>query len=101
MPILAADEITFHLEFTSGDKPGTSQLHRDAMECSLKKQTTTNYWDTTVKDLYVRGDVEATAVSAEDFNNSVELDGKDWFVYEQDDVRVDNLCATPLTASDF
>ena len=99
MNILSSDEITFHIEFTSDNKPAGSQLYRDAMECSLKKQTTTNYWDTTVKDLYVRTTVDTAAV--EDYNNSVELDGKDWFVYEQDDVREDNLCASPATASDF
>jgi len=49
---------------------------------------TTDYWDTTTTDLYVRtstvDDAATTysnAVPVDDYNNSVELDGQDWFVY--------------------
>ena len=57
---------------------------------------TTDYWETTVKDLYVRG-VDANSVEnapREDFNNQVENDGKDWFVFAQDEEREDGdgLC---------
>lgn len=81
-PILATDKITFHVEFTSS-KHATlmtgSQLLRDGFECTLTKSITTNYWETAVKDLYVRGDA-ATATAVIDFNNSAEKGGQDWFV---------------------
>ena len=100
MPVLSSDVITFHVEFESSNKPAGSALFRDAMECKVTKQTTTNYWDTTVKDMYVR--TTATTTALEDFNNSVELDGKDWFVFEQDDQRTtDNLCISYATTSDY
>ena len=44
-------------------------------------QNTSEYFDTTVKDYYVRGDAK-TAVAAIDLtNNSAEKNGQDWFVY--------------------
>ena len=74
MPVLASDVITFHVEFESTSNPrGSTTFYRDAMECKVTKQTTTNYWDTTVSDMYVRT-TETTAAVA-DFNNAVELDG--------------------------
>ena len=94
MPIIETDVITFHVEFYKADTdtpaPPSSGLLRDGFECSLTKQLTTKYWDTTTKDLYVRGSNDV----AEDFNNSVELDGQDWFVYQGDAFRNegDHLC---------
>ena len=46
------------------------------------------------KDIYVRTSVSTAA--ADDFNNSVENDGQDWFVHEADAVRGENdhLCTT-------
>ena len=56
-PILATDVVTFHVEFTS-DKQATlvpgSALVRDGFECQLKKDVSTSFWVTTVKDMYVR-----------------------------------------------
>ena len=38
MPVLASDEITFHVEFTSADKPaGSTSFYRDGMECKVTK----------------------------------------------------------------
>ena len=71
-PILADDYITFHIEFYQGTKP-TSNLFRDGFECSLTKQLTTDYWDTTTKDIYVR--TSETTAAVDDYNNSVELNG--------------------------
>lgn len=98
MPIISTDYITFHIEFysaeaNSGNAP-TSGLFRDGFECSLTKQLTTQYWDTTTKDIYVRD--TATTAAVDDYNNSVELDGQDWFVFEADADRneADHLCLT-------
>ena len=94
-PILPDDYITFHIEFYdgSGSKP-TENLFRDGFECSLTKQLTTDFWDTTTKDIYVR--TTETTAPVDDYNNSVELDGQDWFVYEADSERgdADHLCTT-------
>ena len=81
MPIVAADYITFHVEYFTGADPAvipSDGLFRDGFECSLTKQLTTEFWDTTFKDIYVRG--TAADAAADDFNNAVELDGQDWFV---------------------
>ena len=96
-PILAADFITFHIEFYQGDTGAVApneNLFRDGFECSLTKQLTTDYWDTTTKDIYVR--TTATTAAVDDYNNSVELNGQDWFVYEADADRneEDHLCTT-------
>ena len=110
MPITSTDYIKFHVEFynksvTEWTTP-TTGLFRDGFECILEKQLTTDYWDTTTTDLYVRtstvDDAATTysnAVPVDDYNNSVELDGQDWFVYQQDadrdynaDGTTDNLC---------
>ena len=100
MTIIAADYITFHVEFYTGSAP-TSGLWRDGFECSLTKQLTTEFWDTTTKDIYVRGDTAASATPADDFNNSVELDGQDWFLYQGDADREDgdHLCEASSKAA--
>ena len=97
MPITAADYITFHVEFYTGASAPTSGLFRDGFECSLTKQLTTEFWDTTTKDIYVRG-ADASAAPADDFNNSVELDGQDWILYQGDADRADgdHLCTTSV-----
>lgn len=43
----------------------------------------------------------ATTAAADDFNNSVENDGQDWFVYEADAVRGDgdHLCTASNDSS--
>ena len=99
LPILADDFITFHIEFYDGGSDGnasapTSNLFRDGFECSLTKQLTTDFWDTTTKDIYVR--TTETTAPVDDYNNSVELNGQDWFVYEADSERgdADHLCTT-------
>lgn len=96
MPVVPSDTITFHIEFYEGDTAPTTGLFRDGFECSLSKQLTTDFWDTTTKDIYVRGTDVATATAADDFNNAVELNGQDWFVFEADAVRADDdhLCTT-------
>ena len=97
-PILETDEITFHLQFKTTTNANGSGLFRDAYSCKVKKATTTDYWDTTVEDFYVRATTdlatEDVAPTTKDFNNAVERDGQDWFVFEQDAVREDgvNLC---------
>lgn len=100
-PILATDVVTFHVEFTS-DKQATlvpgSALVRDGFECQLKKDVSTSFWVTTVKDMYVRKQKSPNqlldAAAAEDFNNAIANNGKDWSVYTQDKDRADNdhLC---------
>ena len=95
--ILPTDYITFHIEFYDDSNSGTApteNLFRDGFECSLTKQLTTVYWDTTTKDIYVRGTVTTDAV--DDYNNSVESNGQDWFVFEADSERneEDHLCTT-------
>jgi len=94
MPITSTDRITFHVEFYKGDTAPTSGLFRDGFECTLEKQLTTDYWDTTTKDIYVRTTVDTAAV--DDYNNAVVLDGQDWFVMEADADRDDDdhLCTT-------
>lgn len=77
-PILADDFITFHIEFYDGGSDGltaapTANLFRDGFECSLTKQLTTDFWDTTTKDIYVR--TSETTAPVDDYNNSVELNG--------------------------
>lgn len=98
MPILSTDEITFHVEFYegSGSAPTTGLL-RDGFECVINKEGTSSYWEVEPEDLYVRiadGGTADTALAATDFNNSVELDGQDWFVYETDRERESRLCTT-------
>ena len=102
-PILATDVITFHVEFKS-DKQATlvpgSALVRDGFECQLKKDVSTDYWITTAKDMYVRmttsNNAQVEAAPAEDFNNAIANNGKDWLVYTQDKDRPedDNLCTS-------
>ena len=72
-PILPDDYITFHIEFYEGDSAPGDNLFRDGFECSLTKQLTTDYWDTTTKDIYVR--TTETTAAVDDYNNSVELNG--------------------------
>lgn len=82
MPIIDTDFITFHVEFVNQAADvalPTDKLIRDGFECTLEKQLTTDYWDTTTKDIYVRTDADTAAV--DDYNNSVENDGQDYFVY--------------------
>lgn len=73
MPIISTDFITFHVEFYSGETEPTTGLFRDGFECTLDKQLTSDFWDTTTKDIYVRTTVNTDAV--DDYNNAVELDG--------------------------
>ena len=76
------------------------------MECTVSKQATTQYWDTTVSDLYVRAvtadvaQTSETALTAVDYNNSVSTNGQDWFVYEPDSSRNDDdhLCTSSSTS---
>ena len=78
MPIISTDTITFHVEFYTGGTQPTEGLVRDGFEGTLTKQLTTSYWDTTTKDIYVRSSESSdwfTSTPADDFNNSVELDG--------------------------
>jgi|Transcript_37558 hypothetical protein len=99
-PILATDEVTFHVEFTSSKQStlvAGSKLTRDGFECKLKKDVSTDYWTTTAKDLYVRpsaADASVDGAVTEDFNNAIANDGKDWIVYTKDEDRSsgDNLC---------
>ena len=78
---------------------------RDGFEATATKSATTDYWDVSVIDVYARSDtnadceddsgVAATDISTNsDFNNSVENDGQDWFVFETDADRADDdhLC---------
>ena len=73
-----------------------SQLTRDAMNCKVVKQVASSFWDTTVEDQYVRND----GAPANDFNNSIENDGQDWFVGVKDENRADDdhLCEAPSAA---
>ena len=108
-PILATDTVTFHVEFES-DKQKTilksSNLVRDGFECQLKKDVSTDYWITTAKDMYVRKQASPNetldAAVAEDFNNAIANNGKDWFAYTEDKNRAegDNLC-TPSDETDI
>lgn len=67
--LLDTDKVKFHIEFKS-DKQTTivanSALLADGFECSLEKETASDYWKTTVSDLYVR--VADTPVT--DFSNA-------------------------------
>ena len=101
-PINASDVITFHIEFSTtvdDDDGQTGPLYRDAFECSMQKQSTTDYWDVTTTDFYVRDDGTNTYNSdpVEDYNNSIPNDGQDWFVYETDANRETNLCTASST----
>lgn len=97
MPILATDDITFHVEFTSDNSDlNGANLFRDAFECRLTRDVATGYWDVVATDYYVRGTAETAPVA--DFNNSVENDGRDWFVFEKDADREDNLCTSSAEA---
>jgi len=40
------------------------------------------------------GGTADTAMAASDFNNAVELEGQDWFVFETDRERESRLCTT-------
>ena len=82
MPILASDSLIFHLEFYKGQTAPVSGLLRDGFECEMSKQSNSNFWDTTVRDIYVRDDPTGDAVS--DFNNAKENNGQDWYVFETD-----------------
>ena len=99
MPIISTDFITFHVEFTNSEAGAnpTDKLFRDGFECTLEKQLTTDYWDTTTKDIYVRTTKDTAAV--DDYNNSVENDGQDYFVFQADADRedADHLCTTSTT----
>ena len=68
-PILETDKITFHVEFTSSQqadlfKSSTVSMLRDAFECTLTKDVTTDYWTTTVKDYYVENVTSADPANA-------------------------------------
>ena len=91
-PILSTDQITFHVEFKKSTAVAGSTLWRDGFECTVKKQVTTGYWDTTFVDINAINAAENAAVAANDFNNSVSKDGKDWFVYQKDEERDTGLC---------
>lgn len=72
-----------------------STLVRDGFECALTKETASDYWKTTVKDIYVRNSAGgAENAPADDYNNAIANDGKDWIVYTEDKDRAegDNLC---------
>ena len=110
MPILSTDVITFHIEFITNDKTYAvpadqateTSLIRDAFECTVQKSSTTDYWDVTTSDMYVRDDSNGTPSESDpvvDFNNTIENDGQDWFVYETDANRVDNLCTADATGT--
>ena len=97
--ILSTDTVVFHVEFTS-DKQSTlvanSQLIRDGFECSLTKDVSTDYWQTTVKDVYVRTEGTTT----DDFSNSFSNNGQDWEVNTEDVNRAENdhLCTASSTS---
>ena len=88
--IKTTDVITFHVEFTSASDTSRAKMCRDGFEAQVSKSLTSDYWDVTVKDLYARATTgedcadaaAADIVTAEDFNNAVENDGQDWFVFE-------------------
>ncbi len=77
---------------------------RDAFECSVEKDVTTEYWKTTVKDYYVEnvtspdpanaGLTITTETVKEDYVPTLKNNAQDWFVFEQDEKREDgdNLC---------
>ena len=73
-----------------------SKLLRDGFECKLQKEVSTDYWKTTVKDVYVR----TTGTTVDDFGNSLENKGQDWFVETVDKEREDNdhLCSSSATS---
>ena len=65
MPILATDEITFHLEFYKGDAAPTEGLFRDGFECIMSKDLTSSNWNVEGKDIFIRDTgVEPTGVDS-------------------------------------
>ena len=65
----------------------------------MAKQITSNYWDVTSVDMYVRGSDTTAAVA--DFNNSIKNNGNDWFEYEKDSEKSDNHLCTKADEDGF
>ena len=99
-PVAFTDVVTFHIEYTAGTDNTRSKMCRDGFEATASKSATTDYWDVSVVDVYARSDTNEDCSTASDittnndFNNSVENDGQDWFVFETDAERADDdhLC---------
>lgn len=101
-PILDTDTVLFHVEYTSDRQTeivSNSALNRDGFECKLVKDVSTDYWKTTVKDVYVRGGVDGTVT--DDFSNASTNKGQDWFVDTEDKDRESGHLCTGSALSDI